>query len=47
MVELAKQRGGHDNITVVLAEKKETLTEPAARETRDVDLPQTKEFDLP
>ena len=47
MIQETKKRGGHDNITVVLAEK---IVEPAdapAKETRDFDLPQTKEYDLP
>ena len=47
MIEQAKKRGGHDNITVVLAEKISTDNESAAKETRDFDLPSTKEFDLP
>ena len=47
MIQETKKRGGHDNITVVIAEK---IVEPAnvtAKETRDIDLPQTKEYDLP
>lgn len=47
MIQEAKRRGGHDNITVVLAEKTEAPAEITARETRDFDLPQTKEYDLP
>lgn len=47
MISETKKRGAHDNITVVLAEKIETATTPPARETRDFDLPQTKEYDLP
>ena len=47
MIREAKKRGGHDNITVVLAEKKDTAIAAAPKETRDVDLPQTKEYDLP
>jgi PPM family protein phosphatase len=46
MIQESKKRGGHDNITVVLAEKTEVPTETTARETRDFDLPQTKEYDL-
>lgn len=45
MVQEAKMRGGHDNITVVIAERKEN--DLPAKETRGFDLPQTKEYDLP
>ena len=47
MIQETKKRGGHDNVTVVMVEK---IVEPAnvtAKETRDIDLPQTKEYDLP
>ncbi|HRX93585.1 MAG TPA: Stp1/IreP family PP2C-type Ser/Thr phosphatase [Chitinophagaceae bacterium] len=44
MISETKKRGGHDNITVVLAEKIEVET--TAKETRDIDLPLTKEHDL-
>jgi serine/threonine protein phosphatase PrpC len=47
MIQEAKNRGGHDNITVVLAQKTETDKEVAAKETRDIDLPVTKEHELP
>jgi len=47
MIQEAKKRGGHDNLTVVLAEKVEAMKETSAKETRDFDLPQTKEYDLP
>ena len=47
MIREAKKRGGHDNITVVLAEKMDTAITAAPKETRDVELPQTKEYDLP
>lgn len=47
MINEAKKRGGHDNLTVVLAEKTEPPKESTAKETRDFDLPQTKEYDLP
>ena len=47
MIIEAKRRGGHDNITVVLAEKTETETATTAKETRDFDIPVTKEHELP
>jgi len=47
MIREAKARGGHDNITVVLAERSEIPKEQPAKETRDFDLPKTREFDLP
>ena len=47
MVQEAKARGGHDNITVVLAEKAEASNEQRVKETKDLDLPQTREYDLP
>ncbi|MFT3932653.1 MAG: Stp1/IreP family PP2C-type Ser/Thr phosphatase [Chitinophagaceae bacterium] len=47
MVEEAKKRGGHDNITVVLAERENAITTPVSKETRDIVLPVTKEIDLP
>jgi protein phosphatase len=47
MIQEAKNRGGHDNITVVLAEKTEAEKETTAKETRDFDLPVTKEHELP
>ncbi len=46
MVSLAKKRGGHDNITVVLAERIPTANEAVTKETRDFDIPATKEYDL-
>lgn len=47
MVQQAKARGGHDNITVVLAEKKSVATETTLKLTRDVDLPKmTRDADL-
>jgi protein phosphatase len=47
MIQESKKRGGHDNITVVLAEKTEVAATTTAKETKDFDLPQTKEYDLP
>ena len=48
MVQQAKARGGHDNITVVLAEKTGAETETDLKLTRDVDLPKmTRDADLP
>jgi len=47
MINEAKKRGGHDNITIVLAEKVSGQQETTTKETRDIDLPATKEFDLP
>ena len=50
MVNQAKARGGHDNITVVLAEKTGISKGPETdlKLTRDVDLPKlTRDADLP
>ncbi len=48
MVQQAKARGGHDNITVVLAEKNETAAKAELKSTRDVELPKmTRDSDLP
>jgi len=47
LVNLAKQRGGHDNITVVVAERVPVNKPAQEKETRDYDIPLTKEFDLP
>jgi protein phosphatase len=47
LVNMAKIRGGHDNITVVLAERTLTADETAPRETREIDLPFTRDLELP
>ena len=48
MVAEAKARGGHDNITVVLAERKNTKVETELKSTRDVELPKmTRDAELP
>jgi PPM family protein phosphatase len=47
LVATAKARGGHDNITVVLAEKTSAAPVHASKETRDFILPVTKEIELP
>lgn len=47
LVEEAKKRGGHDNITVVLVEKISSSTEITEKETKDFDLPLTQEQELP
>jgi serine/threonine protein phosphatase PrpC len=43
LVQLAKKRGGHDNITVVLAERTDSGNLPAPRETREIDVPFTRD----
>jgi PPM family protein phosphatase len=48
MVGQAKARGGHDNITVVLAERKNSTAETELKSTRDVELPKmTRDAELP
>jgi protein phosphatase len=48
MIQQAKARGGHDNITVVIAERKKDETENQEKLTRDVELPKmTRDADLP
>lgn len=47
MIQEAKKRGGHDNITVVIAEKTESPDETSLKETRDFVIPETKEQLLP
>ena len=46
LVHLAKFRGGHDNITVVLAEWLAPAPETAPKETRDIELPFTRDIEL-
>lgn len=46
LVHLAKFRGGHDNITVVLAEWLASAPETAPKETRDIELPFTRDIEL-
>ena len=47
LISMAKSRGGHDNITVVLAERTVAATEATPRETREIDLPFTRDLQLP
>lgn len=48
MIQQAKARGGHDNITVVIAERKNDTTESQEKLTRDVELPKmTRDAELP
>ncbi|MBL7701435.1 MAG: Stp1/IreP family PP2C-type Ser/Thr phosphatase [Ferruginibacter sp.] len=54
MIQQAKARGGHDNITVVIAERKKDAPDPGSpgateeKLTRDVDLPKmTRDAELP
>lgn len=46
LVQLAKFRGGHDNITVVLAEWLATTPVAPPKATRDIDLPFTRDIEL-
>jgi serine/threonine protein phosphatase PrpC len=46
LVQLAKNRGGHDNITVVLAERTVTGFQAAPRETREIEVPLTRDIEL-
>jgi PPM family protein phosphatase len=51
-IQEAKKRGGHDNITVVLAERQNKEEQPedgrtAQKETRDFEIPTTREIELP
>ncbi|GAB3946372.1 Stp1/IreP family PP2C-type Ser/Thr phosphatase [Spirosoma harenae] len=47
LINLAKSRGGHDNITVVLAERIKTDVQTTSKETREIDLPLTRDLELP
>jgi len=48
MIQQAKARGGHDNITVVIAERKKDTMESNEKLTRDVELPKmTRDAELP
>ncbi|GAB2574684.1 Stp1/IreP family PP2C-type Ser/Thr phosphatase [Spirosoma areae] len=47
LVRLAKNRGGHDNITVVLAERIIADQGTTVKETREIDLPFTRDLELP
>ena len=47
LVAEAKKRGGHDNITVVLAAKTPVAVTPVSKKTRDFIIPVTREIDLP
>ncbi len=46
LIATAKQRGGHDNITVIVAEHRQAQRSPSP-ETRDIYLPITREYDMP
>ncbi|MVM34053.1 Stp1/IreP family PP2C-type Ser/Thr phosphatase [Spirosoma sp. HMF4905] len=47
LVHMAKSRGGHDNITIVLAERVVADTTTTTKETREIDLPFTRDLELP
>ncbi|MBD2700455.1 Stp1/IreP family PP2C-type Ser/Thr phosphatase [Spirosoma sp. BT702] len=47
LVNLAKSRGGHDNITIVLAERIMADENPLPKETREIDVPFTRDIELP
>ncbi|GAB3698381.1 Stp1/IreP family PP2C-type Ser/Thr phosphatase [Spirosoma flavus] len=46
LVNLAKSRGGHDNITIVLAERIMADEAPSPKETREIDVPFTRDIEL-
>jgi len=46
LIDMAKTRGGHDNITVVLAERLAVDSGETSKETREIDLPFTREIML-
>lgn len=47
LVKTAKDRGGHDNITVVVAERTSVDLETEPRETREIDIPLTRDLGIP
>ncbi|WP_128547824.1 Stp1/IreP family PP2C-type Ser/Thr phosphatase [Larkinella soli] len=47
LVRTAKSRGGHDNITVVVAERTLTGNDTPPSETREIELPFTRDIELP
>ncbi|GAA4404123.1 Stp1/IreP family PP2C-type Ser/Thr phosphatase [Nibrella viscosa] len=46
LVKMAKARGGHDNITVVVAERTSVGVEAEPRETREIELPLTRDIEI-
>lgn len=46
LIDLAKSRGGHDNITVVLAERITSDQATTSKETREINLPFTRDIDV-